>query len=274
MADKWKNTFIFENGDNGWSETYYSDAPNLASNQTLVDTLAALRIPLLAFPARIKSSRSTNLSTPPGKDIQKYPAQNGTYATQADLPWTAWLAQPNAAAEGRSTNIYMRGIPDAVFDRQGLSNSTDYTNFVNRFKTFRQQLIQGPWYIRGRPRKKTGTRYAISTMAASTVQSRTTIAFGGALPPVAEGDYITIYGIPSLNPAPGQVVVREVNTVAVDISVGYTTPPNYVYPGGGFMIIATPQFAKITAVPYSDVTKRNIGRPSGAHRGRRKKNPR
>lgn len=273
MADNYKVSFLFENGKQGWSESYYTVASTDAGALSLAQTLKTYRTPMLAFPAKLTAIRLTNLTTPGPAGITPYFPTNGGYSSGSDLPGTAWRSIQYAADTARQTSIYLRGIPDDVYKSAGVASS-DYAIFLAAFNSFRNYMVTpvGFWFIKGKPRKKTGTRIPILTWSISTHQSETELNFS-APSGLVTGDQVTIYNAIDFKPAPGVITVIGPGTLTTAIKVRLTTPVGFSYAGGAYLIKVTPIFKPITSISYGNVTTRATGRPFGVRRGKRPGRP-
>lgn len=274
---QFKCTVFFNQGSAGWSETYYNAQPDFPAVKAKLNLLIAARAALVAQPAYIASARisvepnqrSTILYTPAG--LTYFPA---TY--EADAPWTAALIGCGTGG-GPKRPIYMRGIPDALYDIEGAGTTVPQTLWINSLNgDFIPTLLAGGWQLKAL-NTDAGNGFGLHPIIFWS-NTGSTAAFGlqavdDPIWPV--GTRVHVYNLKGMGPAPG--VVKILLRLA-------GPPPTYTILYNGINAAAYGQgatarkvgytYVNITSAAFERGVHRIVGRPFGLQRGRRPSRPR
>jgi len=276
----WKTIFEFSHPQGGWSETYwnnYDSDATAAYNSALV--LAQERMWLSATPTVMNYLRLSDATTSRNASITRV---NLTcpfdYTSDSDVGYNSAMVRLYAGASGYNRTVYVRGIPDDVYDLDSTGN-TDENNWKNHFEAhYKQALIPGgsgqKWFVRSRNRETSNPKKTIVVIAPNTLNGRLEFDYLPSDTGPAVGDYVVLYGVKGVQPAPGLVKVVGVDTVLKRVVVDYVLPRNYTFQGSPMWRNYLVKYTLIDYASVAKITHRIIGRPFGLSRGRRVAIPR
>jgi hypothetical protein len=269
-----KVIFFFSFPKAGWSETYYTFAGNLEEANSEAGTLQGERLKVLAAPYRMDAYRISEENNPRNSILVEV-GLSGQYnkIARGDVPWQAQLLRLVSVGSEAKRPLYLRGIPDAVFDEADPQN-VDAIDWKAKVKnTLAKQLVLGPWHIKARTRP-TGLNKVPITNWEFTPLEHESLVTTAAPTGLNTDDKIQVYKLRGFTPAPGICRVVSANPAAVSFRVRLHTPADFTYEGGAYYVKYSPIYPEVRFVYFGPVIHRDTGRPFGLQRGRQRAIPR
>jgi hypothetical protein len=271
-ATQYKLTMVFNQGRQGWTESFYASAGTLAKAVDDCTALGAKRGAMLGGGCVIDGLRIQFPLVRGSTRLIAVPPRADPGIAAARHPWTAILLSIRAigVADGDATSVYrrnfeLRGFPQdavsGVMDTNQEHLSAAFTTALNEY--FAQLKAMGA-SIKGNTKGTDST--AITAVAAG--DNITTLTAAGAHGLVA-GDKVLLagfsYGWKILN---GRTIVQSANGLSIVVpkisGAGVFFPPAYIQKQGG-------SFPTITDYTFLRTVTKDTGHSFFATRGRYKK---
>jgi hypothetical protein len=253
-----KATLLFNTPTAGWSESYYRNIGVSENIGAIANTLAAARRLLLGDLVSIVGFRTQNLSIRGSTALFPTPLK-GTITGQADTPWQSLLVQASQGGQNKR-NLILRGLPDncianGVYDPSYL--------FLTNLQTFFGVLKS---YNFG-----TLTQVSSGPLDFVTVDATGLVTFP-ADPAWTDGQKAKFY-----RSVDSQGVTLTGIYTSLQTGTATTRKLKQWAPGrlatNGQIIGLFPVLQAWNTLTALRAVKRNVGRPFGLQRGRRKTRP-
>lgn len=269
-----KVNFLFSQGKQGWSETYYTTAGDLATGYAQAFTLAQARALLMSEPCQLDFIRVSDRATlrasqiaNVGPDGANLIDSNPNYHSDAGEAQDCMLLTLYATSANKQRPLYIHGYPDDALDTID-PNNPDAQLFFQKLNDYRTALKNGQWFILNKPAFDPANGELITGLAPGQNPKTTTINTGTALGVNAD-DYVEVYKVTGLRPRIGTQRVLSVTNNGLDITVGYTLPSGFTYGGGAYVLQSAESLNVIEDSNIRGFTSHKVGRPFGVSRGRR-----
>ena len=250
----------------GWTETYYLVSASFAAARTSTLNLMTKRAKLLTTGATLFSARISDDAVQGDATIVNGNVNDPIDKTQAiDTPWQAYGVTLRSTFLYRRP-LYIRGLPDVIFAANFSADDGDFRAAWNKaLTTFLNALKAEPWCIKVKLRGADAPRtpVAVINFAVPNITITTTAPSG-----IAAGQKFTLYNYrpnPQLNGVhtAGSVGPNTITFQSLISNLGF-------YTSGATVAKVLVAYLPIDDYSLEGVTKRNTGRPFGAHRGRRR----
>jgi hypothetical protein len=260
----------------GWSETYYTEADTLEIAGQNTFQLTQERNNLLIEPARLIAFRLSQDGTPRNSILSGVDVapgfQSGTQ--QSDTPWQTQLVRLRSTTTGVGRSIYLRGIPDEMWNLTDPNNPTALQWRDRFYSQFAPILKNGDWFIKSRPQIGDVPRQEIAGWVPDLNIENQTLVTTTAPSNVTAGDKITAYKIKGFTPAPGLLEVISSTPTIGTFAVRIHTKNTFQYQQGGYFLKYQPFFSQVNSAVLGPIVHRDTGRPFDLQRGRRRAIPR
>ncbi len=265
----YKCTFFFNHPRAGWSETYYTNQTSLNAASNFAGSLGVKRTQLLCPPATWEAVRVANDANPRETLTAAFVSTRYTSVEMSDTPWQAALIRLVSQFAGVKRQLYMRGIPDEIWDTQSPNNATrlDWESLLKN--TFFPQVVNNNWFIKTRTRPSALNKVPIATWLPTPNEHESTITFNPATAIIA-GDKLQIYNVKGFPAAPGIVNVTSSVPLGGSARIQLHTPNDFTYIGQAYFVKYDPQYLLIDFAQLGPIVHRDVGRPFGLQRGRRR----
>lgn len=272
MAEYKVNLFCSA-GKYGWSETYYATLSDDSQATALADSLAQYRVPLLGEPARVDYYRVELEGAFRHSTLAAYQTQPPwDFNSKSDHVWTAGLVELLTVGEGLQRPLYLRGLPDSVYDQTAPGNP-DAVKWFTRLNQFKAFLTGSAWNIKRKIPNTVAVKEFIDALALGSGTGNLAVTVTNASTPPVPGKYVTFYKVKNYTPPIGTVrVTKSIGPLSFEVARAWQTGFNYT--GGAFYTVYAPQYVPITDSQFVRFTHRDTGRPFGLSRGRRRAIPR
>jgi hypothetical protein len=273
MAEQFKVNLIFQNGSQGWSETFYTLQNDLAGAEVATEVMRTARQKLLAPPAVNSYVRITGQATRGLREIYApVVLPYVPYVSKSDVPATCARLTLYASSGPAQRPLYMRGIPDNLWDIDG-APSPDYITWLTQYQAaggLQSVLNNGVWFVRFRDKTAAQKHVSLINPTNSPKQTNiTTVEPHGFI----AGNTVSFIGVRDFGQPFNTIKVVEVFN-ATSFSVACNARQSYSYPGGATVALYLVSYAPITSNNLTEIYKRDTGRPFGQHRGARPRRPR
>lgn len=267
----YKVIFFINHPRGGWSETYYTFQSSLLAAQTAATALVYQRNLLLSPPCIIEGIRVSDELNTRNSILLGYGAPAGFTATfeLSDTPWQAQLVRMRNLSSGVQRQLYIRGIPDELWDTQNPTNAIEAVWVAQFNNFFKPAMESGIWYIKGKPRPSSLPHQPIIGWVPGVLENSTLVTGVGAST-LNAGQKVTVYQLNGFPRAPGLCLVTSNSPTAAQYTIRLHTPNNFTYDGAAYYIIYAPVYSVIDSCGMGDIVHRIVGRPFGLERGRRR----
>jgi hypothetical protein len=266
----YKTTLLFQDNNvpSGWAEVYYQNASGDDQAAAVTDDLANRRAVLLSGNTELTGWRCGQVDL-----IRQTLSVNGLHRRGpddtglADHPWDSLLCRFNSGAK-YSRPLFLRGIPDLVFNPPDAASVTAREAWYSRLNDYLNSFVTGArWLIRAEDKEQPDNvpRRIINTAVAAGLSVTFTTDVDHLF---SVGDTVVVYSR-QWAPPMGRRVVQAVGG-----------PDTFTVPYTGVRKSTTgSQSARHILIVYKVIDRWNIeranhrdtGRPFGLLRGRRSK---
>lgn len=258
-------TMFFNHQTDGWSETYYREAPGPQEALTQLDLLAARRQALLTSPARINYLRVSDVEVRGDAAVRRVNLVGQPYVGGPDLPWTGIECRFEAGGDVRRVQP-LRGAPDLA-TRVGLTGkpSQTFPAFLPAMQAWSVYIVNNGWRLKARDKGVVAPSLGISSITVDPANGNL-LLITREIHNLANDDLISCYRIGATPKITGtlRVLVVGPDTLRIPrVNVGRLT-----WDGKGSIRKVVYRYPQITKFQEIGESTRKVGRPFGLLRGR------
>jgi len=262
-----RSTFFFTNTNGyGWSETFFSNAPDLASAMTSAKAMIVPRVRLLGRGSSLKFIRVSDDLIKRDSQIYPVPEDDGTPKTRsqstADIANTCLLLRLEAGDRWRRP-LFLRGIPDEICDDNGRYIPT--ATFQNNLQIWQVAFRAQGYCVKVRTNDGVPVNITnVGTIGPTGLVTITTAAAHG----FALNDVVNIRAVLGATQVRGlHQVVTVVDATSFQIRISRVVKP---YQSNGNVCKVTYNTPSIVTFVAVRCTHHNAGRPFDSPVGRRR----
>lgn len=268
----WKIGFIFNSGRNGWTETWYMEASQIAEVTPAALNFATQRQRLCGKFATIEAIRVVSEAKPKIHVINptQFVASSGELAS--DTPWNAVLARVSTTDRMYQRNVTLRGVMDKVIERaiDGSFNPAGASEIDTPWDAVMQSARLNK--IRFKSRQKTGEGATERDATAFNKDAAGNITVNVAGYPGGVGSSVSFSGVNGPGVSDFFRGQHKVRAYAAGLMTLETKVPADVAPAdwtNGKVRSVLPEYPLVSVGVILRPTKRSTGRAFFVTRGRR-----
>lgn len=281
-----KGSFIFQAGDNGWTEGWYFNATSLATAVTTWATFRSKRDDCLGDWAWIKALRVAGEPADGVVDITSLAAPEGQQVAPAirDTAWNAVLAMCRSGGSRRQ--MWMRGVPDRAVAFNAITGQPELNNLLNSaLKAWAALAVKDPGGLLMKVKVRAGGEITPADGATPAVMNTPKeIAAIARIPDVnrviltlGAHPFLQFQSITIKNGRRGQVpwlrgTYRVLEATPTTITIATPNDPQtpIQYLGGTTVYRNVYKYPPITSIKYGRFASRKTGRSLFVSRGRQR----
>lgn len=258
-----KSTFIFEQGDRGWTESFIKEnnSDDISVVQNAAILVAQKRALLLGAEGSIKAVRTSlelNAMGQPitGDALLNYVSIDGVQTQESDAPDTTLEVMCRTLNGAKRKVVFMRGIWDAVVTAGGDYDPT-VANWQANFNSWAAALIGGSWGWWGSDVQAT-VQVLDYQQNAPTMQVIITVPVGTFVAPFPTRFHVRISGVNGKSVLNGSQIVETIDGSHCKLVKPLAVGP---FVSTGKLVVYSQNRRQISTVEAIRIIERKAGAP-------------